>query len=275
MQVISGSTNGVHVKTRTGETFIRTLGEGKPLIIIHGGPGLEHTYLINWLQPLAQNRLLIFYDQLGCGNDKTPIGEISAKSTVDQLAALIEELQISDTTGLLCHSWGAYVAMSLVQRYSWIKPREIIFSNPTALTSERHAASGKRFLARIPQDVMNQISEIMSSGDIDAGKHLMEKALPYYVAFPSKTPKIDFASYHQDVYGAVSKSLGDFDFRSLDISTEQKLLFIFGEKDYMFPSDTAEIQSPHSKIKILEGVGHMSFAENQTEFLNAINSIFN
>ena len=38
-----------------------------PLLILHGGPGSAHNYLLD-LQQLAKNgREVVFYDQLGCG----------------------------------------------------------------------------------------------------------------------------------------------------------------------------------------------------------------
>ncbi len=46
-------------------------GAGLPLLVIHGGPGLPHNYLTS-LERLADEREVIFWDQLGCGNSKCP-----------------------------------------------------------------------------------------------------------------------------------------------------------------------------------------------------------
>jgi len=45
-----------------------------PIILIHGGPGVPHNYLLN-LSSLSEQRPVIFYDQLGCG-----------KSAIDRFA---------------------------------------------------------------------------------------------------------------------------------------------------------------------------------------------
>ncbi len=44
---------------------------GLPLLLLHGGPGFPHDYL-EPLEPLSNERPVIFYDQLGCGNSDRP-----------------------------------------------------------------------------------------------------------------------------------------------------------------------------------------------------------
>ena len=46
-------------------------GAGLPLLAVHGGPGLPHNY-ISSLDRLADEREVIFWDQLGCGNSECP-----------------------------------------------------------------------------------------------------------------------------------------------------------------------------------------------------------
>ncbi|HJT55967.1 MAG TPA: alpha/beta fold hydrolase, partial [Ktedonobacteraceae bacterium] len=46
-------------------------GNGIPLLTLHGGPGSPHDYL-EPLEQLADERPVIFYDQLGCGKSERP-----------------------------------------------------------------------------------------------------------------------------------------------------------------------------------------------------------
>lgn len=46
-------------------------GPGRPLLVVHGGPGLPHNYLAP-LRRLSDEREVIFWDQLGCGNSACP-----------------------------------------------------------------------------------------------------------------------------------------------------------------------------------------------------------
>src|SRR5258708_15356366 len=57
-----------------GEVWFRIVGEEKsgiPLLTLHGGPGYPHDYL-EPLEQLADERPVIFYDQLGCGASERP-----------------------------------------------------------------------------------------------------------------------------------------------------------------------------------------------------------
>ena len=43
------------------------MGKGDPIIVLHGGPGLDQTYLLPQISRLAKNHQVIFYDQRGSG----------------------------------------------------------------------------------------------------------------------------------------------------------------------------------------------------------------
>src|ERR1700677_2037529 len=45
--------------------YYAELGEGQPLIILHGGPGGSHNYFLPFLLPLARNNRIIFMDERG------------------------------------------------------------------------------------------------------------------------------------------------------------------------------------------------------------------
>jgi pimeloyl-ACP methyl ester carboxylesterase len=46
---------------RDASLFVRVVGHGYPLVLMHGGPGLDHTSLLS-LRPLADQFTLVFYD---------------------------------------------------------------------------------------------------------------------------------------------------------------------------------------------------------------------
>ena len=54
-------------RVRGVELFVRRIGTGAPVVVLHGGPGAHHDYLLPGFDALAEGRELIYYDQRGGG----------------------------------------------------------------------------------------------------------------------------------------------------------------------------------------------------------------
>ncbi|HRP34714.1 MAG TPA: proline iminopeptidase-family hydrolase [Gammaproteobacteria bacterium] len=96
-------------------TRFRVVGRGRarrPLLCIHGGPGLGMAYL----QPLEEmhttGRQVVFYDQLGCGGSDHPGTDFgwSLELFLDELDAVRAAAGL-DTCHLLGHGWGGMLAL--------------------------------------------------------------------------------------------------------------------------------------------------------------------
>lgn len=77
-----------HIDVPGGKVWYRIVGSGTatPLLLLHGGPGAPSFYL-NPLARLADERPVIFYDQLGCGRSAGP-----PDSTLWRTERFVEEL---------------------------------------------------------------------------------------------------------------------------------------------------------------------------------------
>lgn len=101
------------VSVKDGKLFYRAVGNGLPLIVLHGGPGLSQDYLLPQLYKLAENNLVIFYDQRGSGKSlETKLDEkhININQFVEDLETLRTSLGF-DKFILMGHSWGGLLAM--------------------------------------------------------------------------------------------------------------------------------------------------------------------
>lgn len=85
-----------------------------PLVVLHGGPGAHHDYLLPQLLSLAAlggGFDLLFYDQRGGGrsrtDDQTPI---TVQTHIADCAAVCRELGVSGAP-VVGYSWGALLAM--------------------------------------------------------------------------------------------------------------------------------------------------------------------
>ena len=77
------------MQIRGASLFVQVIGQGYPLLLMHGGPGLDHTSLLA-LQPLADQCTLIFYDHRCNGRSD---GEPVSSMTFDNLTADAEALR--------------------------------------------------------------------------------------------------------------------------------------------------------------------------------------
>ncbi|MDR3656156.1 MAG: proline iminopeptidase-family hydrolase [Mycobacterium sp.] len=85
-------------------------GAGLPLLAVHGGPGLPHDYLRS-LERLADERAVIFWDQLGCGKSKCPPHpELwTMERSVAEMDAVVRGLGLN-RFHIFGNSWGGMLA---------------------------------------------------------------------------------------------------------------------------------------------------------------------
>ncbi len=104
MQETTVEVNGVRLYTRR-------VGDGTPVVVLHGGPGAHHDYLLPQYDELARGRALLYYDQRGGGRSpvarETPVGW---REHVADLEALRREWGLSGVT-LLGYSWRGLLAL--------------------------------------------------------------------------------------------------------------------------------------------------------------------
>lgn len=91
--------------------YVVERGEGTPLLILHGGPGLDHRMFGDYLDPLADAYRLIFVDQRSQGrSDPSPKETWTLGHMAADVGRLAEALSL-DRFAVLGHSFGAFVAL--------------------------------------------------------------------------------------------------------------------------------------------------------------------
>ncbi|CAA9306427.1 MAG: hypothetical protein AVDCRST_MAG40-705 [uncultured Gemmatimonadaceae bacterium] len=87
-----------------------------PLLLLHGGPGASHDYLLPQMLHLAERHDLILYDQRGGGRSRSATrAPVTWQSHVDDLGAVIAELGLGGAPLRLAgYSWGALLALLYV-----------------------------------------------------------------------------------------------------------------------------------------------------------------
>jgi proline iminopeptidase len=98
--------------------YVHEIGAGHPVVVIHGGPDFDHTYLRPELDRLADRFRLVYYDQRGRGRSAGGVSaeDVSISSEVEDLDRLRGHLGY-DWVAVLGHSWGGLLAMEYAVRH--------------------------------------------------------------------------------------------------------------------------------------------------------------
>jgi len=98
--------------------YCREIGRGTPLIVLHGGPDFDISYLLPELDRLSDKFHLIYYDQRGRGRsaDFVKPEDVTLESEIADLDVVRDHFQL-DKVVLLGHSWGTVLALEYALRY--------------------------------------------------------------------------------------------------------------------------------------------------------------
>ncbi|HEX3330305.1 MAG TPA: proline iminopeptidase-family hydrolase [Gaiellales bacterium] len=154
------------------ETWFRITGDlqagGAPLVLLHGGPGATHDYLLS-MTDLASNRAVIHYDQLGNGRSSHYPERGADFWTVDlfvrELHSLVSALGIADRHHVLGQSWGGFLA----QEYALTQPaglRSLILAD-TAASFPDFVSEANRLRADLPPEVEATLRRHEEAGTTD------------------------------------------------------------------------------------------------------------
>jgi proline iminopeptidase len=161
-----------YVPLDNARLFYREIGQGQPIILLHGGPDFDHTYLLPDMDRLADSYRLIYYDQRGRGRSTGQIQpeEISLKTEMEDLNRLMRHLHLA-SAAVLGHSWGGVLAM----KYAIQHPERVshlILLNTAAASYQDYLILRQEVLRRkaVYADEINAItsSAAYQAGDPDA-----------------------------------------------------------------------------------------------------------
>ncbi len=167
-----GNRNEGMIAVPAGRVWYRMVGQdapGIPLLVLHGGPGAPHDYLEN-LAALADERPVVFYDQLGCGRSERPDDPAlwQVARFVAELAAVRQALGL-ERVHLLGQSWGSMLAVeSVLGGASGIE--RLVLSGP-CLSAPRWIADQRVWLEQMPLAVSKAVTMTEALGDYEAAPY--------------------------------------------------------------------------------------------------------
>lgn len=152
--------------------YVRAVGRGRPVIVLHGGPDFDHAYLLPDLDRLADTARLVYYDQRGRGRSTAGVRaeQVSLASEIDDLDAVRRHVG-ADAPVLLGHSWGAVLALEYALRHP-DRVSALVLLNPAPASAADAAAFRAAYVARLGDAMARQRAIVEGAayraGDPDA-----------------------------------------------------------------------------------------------------------
>lgn len=285
-QTISETTG--FCKVKHGNIWFKIYGKekpGTPLICIHGGPGGSHDYLLS-IKPLAENRPVIFYDQLGCGNSDKPADTSlwTVGRSKEELKLLVEHLGF-DKVILLGQSWGAVPALE----YYFACPEKVkalILSGPL-ISSALFVEGARSYLPSLPENIANAIIKNEESMDYSSAEY--QEAMTYYYnrhlcrMNPWHPLLLEtFSKLNVEIYNTLwgpgeftmTGSLLSYDITPRLRDIKVPVLYTCGEFDEAAPyiMEKFREQTPDSKLVVMNDCSHSHHLEKTDEYNYIIGS---
>jgi proline iminopeptidase len=257
-------------------------GEGLPLLVLHGGPGLDHTMFGGHLDPLAGQVRLLLVDQRSQGrSDAAPEATWTLERMAADVDALAEALQL-ERYAVLGHSYGAFVALQHACDFSGRPVASIISAG---IPSERFLAVVEENLARFePEELRDQVAtswareeDVHTPDDV---RDLLSDQLPFHFADP-RDPRIDdvraaiagMVGSPAVVRAGATSGYGHIELEDRLPTVSHPVLVLGGRHDRTCVPEASEAIAtgiPGAELRILEHSGHMGFVEENDAYLEAV-----
>ena len=250
------------------ELFERRVGEGPEVVVLHGGPGAHHDYLLPGFDSLALDRSLIYYDQRGGGRSavgrEVPVGAAEQVSDLEELRMLwgMEQLHLCG------YSWGALLAMlyaiahpGRVASLALVSPAPAVASE--RLTFEANLVERSSTPAIAEERAKLAASSLRDSDPESYAKRLFKLAVAGYFHDPELVHGLTPFRVTGRTQKAVWESLGDnYDLRPALGELSVPALVLHGDDDPI-PLDSARRTAAALKAEfvVAPDSGHVPYVE--------------
>jgi proline iminopeptidase len=268
------------IPIRDVSLFVKVVGQGYPLLLMHGGPGLDYTTMLP-LQPLADQFTLVFYDHRCNGRSEgADVSSMTFENLTADADALRQRLGF-DKWAVIGHSFGGNVALEYALRYPQSLSRLVLMNTggdqwwvnqnaPEILAKRGYRASTVQAARRFyngqvtPGEFLPTIMKFSSAYSYHNSPLGLVKEL-ILGHMPKTRPEALIFGYTQLLNNwTVMDRLSE-----ITVPT----LIVAGRYDFLFPPEHQAILAdrlPNADLVLIERAGHNPHMEQQTEVIEAI-----
>jgi proline-specific peptidase len=261
--------------------FVKVIGHGHPLVLMHGGPGADHASMLTFRR-CADQFTLVFYDHRCNGRS---VGARVSSMTWENLTADADALRQAlgfDKWAVLGHSFGGMVALEYALRYRqslshlllvdtcgdtwWVRENvpELLANRgfrPDEVETARRLYTGQIE----PHEFMPSMRKLARAYYHSSSPWLMAREVLTVGIRTKVQPEAQIFAFSQLLKGwSVMDRLGE-----IQVPT----LVLAGRDDFQFPPEHQEALAtgiPNARLEIIERAGHNAPTERPREVIQAV-----
>jgi proline iminopeptidase len=283
---IGDRSEGRYVDVGDTRLWVLEMGRGHPLVLLHGGPGLDHTQFRPWLDPLAERFRLIYVDQRSQGrSDPADPRTWSLSQLAADVSALARALAL-ESYAVLGQSFGSFVALQHAVDEGTASHYVLIGCLPGSRWLERIESN----LAAVePPELRERITESWEMETrvrtVEEFRALLADQLPFHFAEPNGEPYTRFLATvrrHMQLSPDVLREFATNDSGAIEVEDrlgdiERPVLVIAAEHDRVTVPEAGWAIAeavPRGECVLIKDAGHMSFVEKPATVMRAILAFF-
>ena len=257
--------------------------DGVPLLVLHGGPGLDHHEFGDYLDPLTERGIrLLLVDQRSCGRSERPSPQTWTLERYAHDVVMLARALGLERWAVLGHSFGAFVALQ----------QAVDFPGMAAATIVSGGVPSMRFLAEVeanlqafePPELREQVMaswalepEVATPQEFEL---LMRDQFPFHFANPIDPRIDDYLDRTADTLYApdVLRHFAAAGYGAIEVEDRlgeviAPVLVLAGRLDRTCVVEAAEAivaGIDDAQLVVFEGSGHMTFVEQPDVYLEAV-----
>ena len=253
---------------------VEEVGSGFPLIVLHGGPGLDHTMFRPYLDELGDEYRLLYVDERGQGrSQRVDPATLSLEAFARDVDLLAEVLGL-DNFALLGHSFGAIIATWHATELGTAAAYVISGGGDSSVALDADVAAALEALGDDGKAIAQSWEDEATVETDEQLRQLMRDQLPFH--FHGEPPHgymEDFVPSPEVLRHFAKVGYGNFDYRPKLNRVEKPTLVIVGEHDRTTTPRAARVLHegiPGSELHIVRDAGHMSFVEQIDDYIRVV-----
>jgi proline iminopeptidase len=257
--------------------------DGDPLIVLHGGPGLDHHEFGDYLDPLAEDGIrLLLVDLRAQGRSEPTPPETWTLERMAQDVIMMARAMRLERYSVLGHSYGAFVALQNAVDYPGMATRTIVSGG---IASAKYLDAVEPNLEHFePAELREQVAtswareaDVRTQEDVAS---LMHDQWPFHFVDPFD-PRIEeyerrtaWSVFAPDVLRwFATQTYGGIELEDRLGSVTQPVLVLAGRHDRTCPVAASRRMVellPNAELHVFEQSAHMTFVEEPEAFLEAV-----